>query len=304
MAKVVLVSYLDRNKVIRIPHDKPSHRTDLEFLEDSFRSSFSFQKNVKLCVTFQRYNNDWGEYVDMEPFELVENKEKLKAVVSPLLEDPSTNSSLSVVSPLTPSSDQASSSRDTDSTSNGTHGSLQGDLTIDCSVENGKQTPLSSCKRKNSRGKSILDDFEDNEEISRGIKKKCRKLVLGDSDDSSTEEIEKSEKSEDRMPVMKIEPSSVAKFKVQKDKDVLLPDPFPLPKRVTPRVDAAVSSGEVDRLARNSLLSSVTHSIYQIKAYPSEADFINVSKEIMKNYPTFFLSQVSYFMYSTVIPNN
>lgn len=86
--------------------------------------------------------------------------------------------------------------------------------------------PLSSCKRKNSRGKSILDDFEDNEEISRGIKKKCRKLVLGDSDGSSTEEIEKSEKSEDRMPVMKIEPSSVAKFKVQRDKDVLLPDPF------------------------------------------------------------------------------
>ena len=79
VTKSVLVSYIDRNKVIRIPHGKPSGLDDLQFLESEFKTLFSFQKNIRLCVTFQRYDKDW---VDLEPTDIIENKDKLGAVVS------------------------------------------------------------------------------------------------------------------------------------------------------------------------------------------------------------------------------
>ena len=69
VTKSVLVSYLDR----------PSGLDDLQFLESEFKTSFSFQKNVRLCVTFQRYDKDWEEYVDLEPTDIIENKDKLRA---------------------------------------------------------------------------------------------------------------------------------------------------------------------------------------------------------------------------------
>ena len=53
VTKSVLVSYLDRNKVIRIPHGKPSGLDDLQFFESELKTWFSFQKNVRLCVMFQ-----------------------------------------------------------------------------------------------------------------------------------------------------------------------------------------------------------------------------------------------------------
>ena len=65
--------------MIRIPHGKPSGLDDLQFLESEFKTSFSFQKNVRLCVTFQRYDKDWEEYVDLEPTDIIENKDKLRA---------------------------------------------------------------------------------------------------------------------------------------------------------------------------------------------------------------------------------
>ena len=74
--------------MIRIPHGKPSALDDLQFFESEFKT-FSFHKNVRLCVTFQRYDKDWEEYVDLEPTDIIENKDKLRTVVSPLLEESS-----------------------------------------------------------------------------------------------------------------------------------------------------------------------------------------------------------------------
>ena len=53
---------------------------------------------------------------------------------------------------------------------------------------------------------------------------------------------------------------------------------------------------EDDRLARNSFISSILHSVYQYKKYPIERDYCNLSSQIMKQFPAFFSSQVWLFV--------
>ena len=82
--KAVLVSYLERQKVLKIDAHKIS---DVKFLALEFRKQFAFNSNVNL-VTFQRFDSEWGEYVELESDDEIEHKDKLKAVVTPFLVTP------------------------------------------------------------------------------------------------------------------------------------------------------------------------------------------------------------------------
>lgn len=98
--KSVLVSYLERNKRIEIPRDKPRGMTDVQYIESVFKSVFSFDRNVKLCITFQRFDTDWNEFVDLELGDDINHKDILKVVVSPLLNNFETSSvSVSAITP-------------------------------------------------------------------------------------------------------------------------------------------------------------------------------------------------------------
>ena len=92
----MLVSYLDRNKVIRIPTTSDSD--ELVYLKKEFKKMFSFGENVNLEVTFQKFDSEWDEYVDLESQAVLCHKDKLKAVITPLLED-NTPASTRVSSP-------------------------------------------------------------------------------------------------------------------------------------------------------------------------------------------------------------
>ena len=46
-----------------------------------------FGSNVNLLVTFQKFDKDWGEYINLEIPAVLSDKDKLKAVVTPLLVD-------------------------------------------------------------------------------------------------------------------------------------------------------------------------------------------------------------------------
>ena len=96
MAKVVLVSHLERNKKISIPQHKSEG--DMEYLRREFLKHFFFEKNVKLQITFQHFDPEWEEYVDLEEDAVVHHKDKLKAIVTPRLSDsaPTTSTSVSV----------------------------------------------------------------------------------------------------------------------------------------------------------------------------------------------------------------
>ena len=94
MAKVVLVSHLEVNKKISIPQRKSEG--DIEYLRREFLKHF--EKNVKLQITFQHFDPEWEEYVDLEEDAVVHHKDKLKAIVTPRLSDsaPTTSTSASV----------------------------------------------------------------------------------------------------------------------------------------------------------------------------------------------------------------
>ena len=89
MPRTVLISYLDRNKAFTIPDNKKVY--DVEYLRGEFIKAFSFHsQNVNIEITFQKYDTEWDAYVDLEDDSSVDHKDKLKAVVMPVLRESST----------------------------------------------------------------------------------------------------------------------------------------------------------------------------------------------------------------------
>ena len=83
--KSVLVSYGERNKVVSIPQS--TGKSDLEFLSKEFKTVFSFGDNVNLLLTFQKFDSEWGEYLDLENNSTLFHKDKVNAIVTPILTD-------------------------------------------------------------------------------------------------------------------------------------------------------------------------------------------------------------------------
>ena len=74
-AKSVLVSYVDRKKVLKF--NVNTKLTDMEFITKEFMREFSFESNVNINVTFQRFDPEWDEYIDLEPGSTLNHKDKL-----------------------------------------------------------------------------------------------------------------------------------------------------------------------------------------------------------------------------------
>lgn len=99
--RTVLVSYLDHKKIVKLP---PQGRhtasvNDFSYLSKEFIREFSFESNVKLKITFQRFNKEWEEDIDLEESDEIFDKDKLKAIVTPLLYSNSTPSSVCTADP-------------------------------------------------------------------------------------------------------------------------------------------------------------------------------------------------------------
>ena len=62
--------------------------SDVEYLAEAFRSEFAFDANVNVVVTFQRYDPKWDDMVDLDTDSCINNKDKLTAVVTPILVTP------------------------------------------------------------------------------------------------------------------------------------------------------------------------------------------------------------------------
>ena len=86
MAKTVLLVYQEHRKKVLIPREKTA--SDLEFLESSFRTLFKFQNQVNLVISFQRFDQVFDEFVDLDEGEELRDLEKLHVVVTPVLVTP------------------------------------------------------------------------------------------------------------------------------------------------------------------------------------------------------------------------
>ena len=79
--KLVLVSYLENNKVLKIPTNKGSV-SDVEYLEQAFRREFFLRVDCKIG------HHVPNEFIDLEADTELQQKDKVKAVVSTALVDP------------------------------------------------------------------------------------------------------------------------------------------------------------------------------------------------------------------------
>ena len=84
--KSVLVSFLDRNKVVKCPIE--TDNGDIPYLKKGFRKHFSFEKHIAVDITFQHFDEEWQEYIDLNVDEVIQHKEKLKVVVTSTLHTP------------------------------------------------------------------------------------------------------------------------------------------------------------------------------------------------------------------------
>ena len=86
--KLVRVSYLEHNKILEVPprtDDAAATESDLEVLEREFRRKFLADQDtdsLKLTVTFQKFDHEWDEYIDINSDATINHKDKLKAIVS------------------------------------------------------------------------------------------------------------------------------------------------------------------------------------------------------------------------------
>ena len=67
--KSVLVSYLERIKVFKIPSAKTDN--DVPYLSGEFKKEFSLECSE---VTFQIFDDEWGLPVDLDPKEYINDK--------------------------------------------------------------------------------------------------------------------------------------------------------------------------------------------------------------------------------------
>ena len=90
-AKSVLVSFTDR-KIFKI--DLGRQMSDMAFVTQAFRKEFTIESNVNVVVTFQRFDPEWGEHIDLDPDSELHHKDKLVAVVTPILVTPPASSTV------------------------------------------------------------------------------------------------------------------------------------------------------------------------------------------------------------------
>jgi hypothetical protein len=80
---------------VKLPQNIQS--SEIQYLEKEFRKQFHFGSNVHVTVVFQRYDSDWNEYIDLDEEAVLNEKDKLKVVVSPTITTPSPSSAAAVI---------------------------------------------------------------------------------------------------------------------------------------------------------------------------------------------------------------
>lgn len=74
----------------------PEHKaeSDLMFLDNAFRHLFSYSNNVSIIVSFQRFDSEWNEYIELSEDDMIQHRDKLKAVVIPAIKTPTASKSI------------------------------------------------------------------------------------------------------------------------------------------------------------------------------------------------------------------
>ena len=80
MNKTVLVSFKERNKVLRI--NSSTNEREIACLKEQFCRAFGETISEGQFITFQRFDSTWDSFVDLEECDTVEDRDKLKVIVT------------------------------------------------------------------------------------------------------------------------------------------------------------------------------------------------------------------------------
>ena len=81
MSKTVLVSFKERNKVLRV--NCATAKEEISLLKKQFCRAFNEPASQGKLITFQRFDEAWGCFVDLdEHADTIEDKDKLNVVVT------------------------------------------------------------------------------------------------------------------------------------------------------------------------------------------------------------------------------
>ena len=83
--KKVLVSYLERNKVGTIPAETIDG--DVSYVVNECRKMFGLGECANVVVVLQKFDSEWDAFVDMEEGDALSNRDKVKVVVMPILDE-------------------------------------------------------------------------------------------------------------------------------------------------------------------------------------------------------------------------
>lgn len=77
MSKSVLMSYQQRNKIVKIPEGVPN----VDYLQEQFMEHFSIDIPVGSSLSFQRFDREWEEYVELDTEAVLGEKERLRVII-------------------------------------------------------------------------------------------------------------------------------------------------------------------------------------------------------------------------------
>ena len=80
--KKVLVSYLERNKVMTIP--EATEDGDVKYVTKESRRIFNLDGCENVIIAVQKFDSEWEAFVDLEDDDAILNKDRLKVVVIPI----------------------------------------------------------------------------------------------------------------------------------------------------------------------------------------------------------------------------
>ena len=83
--------------------------------------------------------------------------------------------------------------------------------------------------------------------------------------------------------MLKSLPKTISK---NKDHDIPLPNPFPLPKNYRSDVTAALETGQMTHETESAFLLAVASSISKYKKFPTKEDYVDVATCIIEKYPS------------------
>ncbi len=234
----VLVNYGGRKKAIT---DKA---VDLLTLTTRFFAVFEVDSEGAK-VSFQRYNTDWDEEIELDAGDEIVDKDRLTAIVTR-------------TAPITPGPVCLA---EYDADSNKVSLALQACLfkcVVDLQLVG--STPNHHSKVLNRR----LSDSGDEVKV---VKRP------------------RFSSSEETLATTTVKQELLKRFTKTEDDCVPLPDPFPLPKNYRSDVASGLESRALNMEGKKNFFSAIAASMFTYKNYPTRYDYQNVATAIVNKYP-------------------